>query len=72
MKPLDQLGNGLHMRPSVEGVSSVCSNCSAPLDKMAAIYCTKTLKNLLQKQVSFEAVSWYIASRTQGLSSVFK
>ena len=53
---------------SVERVLTICSNGSAPLNKIAAmsIY-GKNL--LLQNQESFEAESWYIASGTQGLLS---
>ena len=32
----------------------------------------KTLKNLFQKQKSFEAESWYLTLGTQGLPSLFK
>ena len=63
-----------HMGPSVKRVLPSCSNGSAPSNKMAAmpIY-GKTLKNLLlQNQESFGAESWYIASRAQGLPSLFK
>ena len=53
----------------IKKVLPICSNGSAPSNKMAAmpIY-GKTLKNLLlQNQKSFE--SWYIASRTQSIPS---
>ena len=61
-----------HMGPSVEGMLTICSNCSAPLNKMAAmpIY-GKTLKNLrLQNKESFEAESWYTASGTRSTEFV--
>ena len=64
----------LHVEPSVQGRLKICSNGHGPLTKMAAmpIY-GKTLKNLfLQNQESFKAESWYIASWTQGLPSLFK
>ena len=57
------------MGASIERVLIICSNDSAPFNKMAAmpIY-SKTLKYLLlQNQESFEAESWYIASGTQVL-----
>ena len=52
---------------SVKRVLTICSNGSAPLNKIAAmsIY-GKNL--LLQNQESFEAESWYIASGTRLLS----
>ena len=62
------------MGPSVEGMLTLCLNGYASLDKMAVmpIY-GKTLKNLLpQYYESFEAVSWYTASGTQGLLSLLK
>ena len=52
-----------HLRPSVEKMLTICSNGSAPLNKMAAmpIY-DKTLKNLfLQNYERSEAESWYRA-----------
>ena len=63
------------MGPSVEGILTICSNNSASLNKMAAlpIYDKKKMpKNLLHNQESFEAESWYIASGTLGLPSLFK
>ena len=60
------------MIPSVERVLLICINGFAPSNKMAAmpIYSIKTLKTpLLQKQESFGAKSWYIASWTQSLPS---
>ena len=61
------------MGPSVERMLTICSNSSAPLNKMAAmpIYDT-TLKTVLQNKESFEAESWYTASGTQSLLSLFK
>ena len=64
-----------HTGPSVERILTICSNGSAPLNKMAAmpIYGKKNLKNLLlQNQESFGADSWYIASWTQDLPGLFK
>ena len=46
------------MGPSVKRVLPICSNGSAPLNKMATMP-GKTLKNLLQNQESFEADSLY-------------
>ena len=57
-----------------KGGVEICTNGYGPLIKMAAmpIY-GKTLKSLLlQNQESFKAESWYIASWTQDLLSLFK
>ena len=60
------------MGPSVEVVLRNCSNGFALMNKMAAMpMYGKTLQNL-QNQESFEAESWYIASGTQGLPSMYK
>ena len=63
------------MGPSVKTVLTIYLNGSMQLNKMAIAgpYMVKRLKNLLlQNRESFEAESWYIASGTQGLSSLFK
>ena len=60
------------MGPSVEKMLTICSNGSAPLNKMAAmpIY-GKTLKNLLlQSEESSDAESWYTASQTKSVKFV--
>ena len=55
---------------SVEKVSSICSNGTAPLNKMDGMPTyNKTL--LLQNQESFGAESKYIASRTKDLPCLF-
>ena len=60
------------MESSVKKRLKFCSNGYGLLIKMAAlpIY-GKSLKTL-QNRESFGAESWYIASRTQGLPSLFK
>ena len=63
------------MGPSVEGILTVCSNGSTPLNKMASmpIYGKKLLKILPhQNQESFKAESVCIALGTQGLPSLFR
>ena len=61
------------MEPSVKGGLIIYKNGHHSLSKMAtkSIY-SKTLKNLLQNQESFEAESLYIVLGTQGLPSLFK
>ena len=59
------------MWPSVEGILTICSNGSPPWNKMAAmpIYVKIDLKIFSRTK---KAESWYIASGTQGLPSLFK
>ena len=62
-----------NMDPSIIGELKICINGHGLLSTMAAmpIY-GKNAKNLLQNHESFEAESWYIASETQGLPTLFK
>ena len=64
----------IHMGPSVERILTICSNGSAPLNKVAAmsIYGITRKKLLLQYQENFEAEPGYTASGTQGLPSLLK
>ena len=72
LKPLEHFHQISHGAFCQKGIANF-SNGSAPSNKIAAlpIY-GKTLKNLLQNQENFGAESWYIASGTQGLPSLFK
>ena len=62
----------LHVEPSIKGGLKIYTNCRGPLSKMAAMPTYGKTLNSLQSQESFEAESWYIASGTQGLPSLFK
>ena len=73
LKQLDQFLTRFLIEPSVEGVLSICSNHSAIKQDGRHVRGKKTLKNLFLKNgESFKAESWYKASRTQGLPSLFK
>ena len=59
----------LHVEAFVKRGLKICSNGQGPLIKMAAMPISD--KNIhLQNQESFGAESWFIASRTRGLSFV--
>ena len=62
------------MGPSVKRVLPTCLKGSAQLNEMAAmpIYGKNIYNLLLQNRESFGAESCFIASRTQGLPSLFK
>ena len=71
------LGNCLvhfHMGPFVQGVLTVCSVVVHHWTRWlpCSYMVKKTLQSLLQILGSFEAESWYIASASQGLPSLFK
>ena len=63
-----------HMGRSVEEMLKICSNGSAPFNKLLPCpYVIKTLRSiLLQYYENFEAESWYTASGIQGLPSLLK
>ena len=61
------------MEPSWDGRTKVCSNGPARMIKMAAMsYMVKTLKNLLWNQKADDIETWYAASGTRVLPSLFK
>ena len=63
------------MGPSFEGVLTIRSNGSAPLNEMTTMptYGKNYLKTFFSRtKKNFEVEAWYIASETQGLRSLFK
>ena len=72
-KPLDWSKPNFYMDPLWVGGMKVYSNDPGHLTKMAAtsIY-GKNVQNLLQNQKADELETWYRASGTQSLQSLFK